>query len=159
GWTGGVDTARPHADSASRPLCVRCRVRPVHRGSCMSVDPAGDVARRIERLIDAALAFNNCDYWLAEDPSSGLQLDLGRAVIDLGRAVRELADSLRSLEDDELPLDDLDRSGMRWLWRLLRDFVGRRGWEHILRPDGEEFLLEQERLRNDRWRSYLGDVL
>jgi hypothetical protein len=35
GWLGGVDTVKPNASLASRPLCVLCRVRPDHRGKSM----------------------------------------------------------------------------------------------------------------------------
>ena len=53
GWPAGCETDRPDADPASRPLCVLCRVRPVHRGpsrvqrsrwTCRS-RPAGGVPR------------------------------------------------------------------------------------------------------------------
>jgi hypothetical protein len=115
----------------------------------MSGEPTENCSRRIRELIDAADSFLGFLTLIAFPPNS-------RWEINGGRSVCSLADSLRSLEDIERPVQA--RCGMNELRRLLFASIERWGWEDIIRPDGDAFLEERERLWEENRRAYLGGV-
>jgi hypothetical protein len=119
----------------------------------VSIDPAGALKPRIEKLISDAQEFRSFLQVGGLHPHIpwNAEWEMGGA-----RRMRELVASLKSLEASELPIQA--RHGLNELRRLLSVLIERWKWDRVVGSEGEAFLAEKKRLRDDKERSYLAAI-